>query len=119
VKRLKYEIYCLQEDLDYSIRKKEVAKGGKTPTEGAIKARINRHPDVRAKYDEYLEARRVAGMLKVLAGAFEQRADMLRSIGAMRRRELDQSEITTLKDKAKRVASDLRKGTRSDDDEEV
>lgn len=117
-KRLKYEIHCLQEDLDGELRRKAKAKGEKLPTETAIKAKINRHPDVRAKFEEYLEAKRVAGMLAILKDAFKQRADMLRSIGAMQRSELDQSDIATLKRKAKHVSKSLRSGSRGDDDAE-
>ena len=103
-KNIKYQLHCKEEDLDKVFRKKAIASGEKF-TESGLKNKVNRHPEMRALYEQYLEARRTAGKLTVLKDAFRQRADMLRSIGANRRSEVEQGEFQTLKQKAKRVLS--------------
>jgi len=103
-KKAKYRIHCKAEDLDRVFRKK--AAGDKTKiTEVALKAKINRHSEMRALYEKSLELKRSFGKLNILKEAFKQRAEMLRSIGANNRAEQQQGELATMKSQARRAMS--------------
>lgn len=104
-KSIKFKIHCLEEDLDKVVRKNAIEHEEKL-TEAAVKNKINRHSSMRGLYQQYIDARRTAGLLTVLKKAFEQRAEMLRSIGANRRAEFEQGDMKTLQRKAKRVLSE-------------
>lgn len=104
-KRIKFKLHCLEEDLDKVIRSNAHIKEEKL-TEAAVKNRINRNSKMRALYEQYIAARRTAGLLTVLKKAFEQRAEMLRSIGANRRAEFEQGQLATLKRKATRALNE-------------
>ena len=101
-KKLKYMIHCTYEDLDKKIRSIS-AQNDEKLTEPALKNRINRNPAMRALYEKYLKASHTAGMLYGYKEAFRQRGEMLRSIGANRRTEQEQTELQTKKAQAKRV----------------
>lgn len=112
-KKAKYLVHCKQEDLDKLIRERSARTRkdeDKKLTEGAIKAEINRDPEMREAFKKYMAASREAGLLKVLREAFDQRASMLQSIGANRRAEFEQGELKTLKQKAKAVTRRLAQG---------
>lgn len=94
-KRAKFRIHCLEEDLD----KKYRAEGKVTETQ--LRNRINRHPQMRALYQKYIDEKRKSGILSVLKEALSQRKDMLQSIGA-NRRDRGQLDLATLKAKARR-----------------
>lgn len=95
-KKVKFRIHCLREDLDARIRAK-----GEIRTEKAIEAAINRSPKMRALFKLSMDRQREAGFLAVLAKAFDQRKDMLQSMGANRRKEMAQGEMQTLQQKAR------------------
>jgi hypothetical protein len=101
-KKLKYQIHCKEEDLDKHFRERAI-KHEERLTEQALKNRINRHSDMRTLYEQYLTAKRTAGLLVVLKEAFRQRAEILRSIGANKRIEVEQGELQTLKSRAQRA----------------
>lgn len=58
------------------------------PTEGALSKAVVEDAAVRAKEEEYLEAKHNASMLWAFKAAFEQRKEMLISLGANLRQEL-------------------------------
>ena len=95
-KRIKYKLHCLEEELDSQYRKETT----KRITERELSNKIKTHPRMRALYEKYIATMRRAGHLKVLKDAFEQRASMLQSIGAMTRKELE-TELRTLQRKTK------------------
>lgn len=101
-KKLKYMIHCTYEDLDDKYRKLAAQKDEKL-TEPALKNRINRNPNMRTLYEKYLKASHTAGLLYGYKEAFRQRGEMLRSIGANRRTEQEQTELQTMTAKKKRV----------------
>ena len=101
-KKLKYRIHCMYEDLDEKYRTLASKKEEKL-TEPMLKTRINRNPEMRALYVLYLKASHTAGLLYGYKEAFRQRGEMLRSIGANRRTEQEQTELQTMKAKAKRL----------------
>jgi hypothetical protein len=101
-KKLKYMIHCMYEDLDAKVRS-IAAQNDEKLTEPALKNRINRNPKMRALYEKYLIASRTAGLLYGYKEAFRQRGEMLRSIGANRRTEQEQSELQTMTARKKRV----------------
>lgn len=98
-KRIKFKIHCLSEDLDEEFRREE-EREGRTLTERALTQRVKRDPRIRELYAKYIATQRRAGHLRVMKDAFAQRKDMLQSIGANRRRELD-VDVDVLKSKVK------------------
>lgn len=102
-KRIKFRLHCLHEDLDKKYRSE------KRTTEKDLSNRIKRNPKMRALYERYVATMHRAGQLKVLKDAFEQRKDMLQSIGANKRKE-EETEIRTLQRKMKeKLANNHRK----------
>ncbi len=95
VKRAKARVYCFAEDEDRRLRalfKEE----GKRYTEASLKARINRSVKMRQLREEAVEAGRKFGHLLELKEVLKQRAEMLRSIGANRRRDVEhEADIVT------------------------
>lgn len=97
LKRVKSKIHCLEEDLDAKFRRQR-EKLAKRMTEREITQAIKRDPRMRALYDKQISTARRAGHLRVMKEAFAQRKDMLQSVGANQRKEME-TELRTLKRK--------------------
>ena len=102
--RAKWKMQCKRDDLDKKYREQAQESQTKT-TEGALESRINRNAEVRALQEKWMEYKHSASRLVRFLEACKQRADMLRSIGAYRRAEFEQSEMQTLQNKKRRVLS--------------
>lgn len=101
-KQVKFKIHCLREDLDAKYRNAPREKGEKPLTETALKIRINQHPKMRILFKRYVDESRKADILRGLKEAFAQRKDMLQSIGANNRKEME-VELRTYKRKLQKL----------------
>lgn len=97
--RLKVSLETEYAWLDKKIRQKKMDEGKKA-TEKSIEMEIKSDPGYQKLTAEFLQAKEQAGVLQVAASAFEQKKDMLISLGAKMRKELD-GEISILKRKEK------------------
>jgi hypothetical protein len=96
--QMKLELQELQSELDLKIREEAVAQGLKI-TEALVLNSINGMDEFKQKQRELADAQRKERLLSVARESFVQRKDMLISLCANRRVEMD-SEIMTLKEKA-------------------
>ena len=97
----KFRIHCLEEDLDYKIRQ-GAAEGGKRMTDAAVKGAVKRDSRVRALYGKYVVAMHKAGQLRHIKDAMAMKKDMLQSIGANTRKEMERSQdLHTLQKRAR------------------
>lgn len=107
MKRARYQVHCTREDLELAIRDKAKLKQERI-TDAAVKARVNRHPTMREAYEAEQDAEAEYERLKVIKEAILVKGEMLRSIGAWRREERGQSEMSTLRARAAEAAAEQR-----------
>lgn len=107
--RLKAQLDALHVALDLEIRT-EIRKTGVKKTEGAILSEVKSDVTYRALTVSFLAAKEQAGVLQVATRSFEQRKDMLISLGATLRKERD-GEISILAERAKSIQEGVRNGT--------
>jgi hypothetical protein len=102
-------------ETDVDIREK-AAKDGVKITEAGIKAQILLDAEYVALAESALGSKYDFKLLKAIAGALEQRANMLISLGAYKRHELDQTAMNTRQsayDKTIEAAKEVVKAKRA------
>ncbi|MNW28086.1 hypothetical protein D3C74_48980 [compost metagenome] len=87
-------------EADYKVRLSLELEGVKV-TEAAVKQGIKKDEEYLDALKRYNAAKKTAGILSQVVKAFEQRKEMLISLGANLRKENDNSDIVSLKEKAR------------------
>lgn len=87
---------------------KKYRAGHKAPKENEVKAYITCHKAYRAAIQAWHQAKFERDILRIAVDAFKQRKDMLVQLGADKRAELDQTDLS-LKKKINRANKVIRK----------
>lgn len=91
-------------EADYNVRLKLELDGVKV-TEPAVKQGIKKDAGYLEALEKYNQAKKSAGILSQVVKAFDQRLEALISLGAQLRKEGDNADVTSLKEKARGVTS--------------
>lgn len=94
VDQIKYELLCLEAELQESVRA-AAATAGEKVTEALITARIKAHPDYTAKNLIYLAAQRKSGEWTALQRAYESRGHILHDLVLLATRGVDAASISS------------------------
>lgn len=95
-------------EADEEIRR-EFAESGKKVTEAVVKAAIMLDEDYCEAVEQELDLLYNYKLLQALVNAFEQRANMLQSLGAHVRHEYDMTDMHTVEDSADRLSREVKR----------